>query len=198
MDDKTLITQILEGDQAAFSALVERYQTPVYNQILRMTGNEQDALELAQETFLRAWRGLAWFHFESKFSTWLYRLAANCCIDFLRRQKKQRTVSLTTDDAAVTDIPDRQMTPEEQLLRQERQTAIQRAMALLAAEHRQILTLRVINDLDYAQIADVLDVPVGTVKSRLARARMQLRKKMQELGNQPAPYSSISTGKEDA
>lgn len=198
MDDKTLITHILEGDQSAFAALVERYQAPVYNQILRMVGSEQDALELAQETFLRVWRGLAWFQFESKFSTWLYRLAANCCIDFLRRQKKQHTVSLTADDEKTADIPDRQATPEEQLLTRERRDMLQNAMAQLETGHRQILTLRVINELDYAQIAQVLDIPVGTVKSRLARARAQLRKKLQEIGNQPAPYSSISTGKEDA
>lgn len=200
MDDKTLVSQALAGDQAAFSTLVERYQTQVYNLALRMVCNEQDALDLSQETFLRAWRGLSQFQFFCQFSTWLYRLASNCCIDFLRRQKRHRTVSMTTGDEAArqTDLPDRQPPPEEQLLQREHRTQLESALALLEPEHRQILMLRVMCDLPYEQIALVLDVPVGTVKSRLARARAQLRKKLDAAGNQRAERPSVSIGKEDA
>ena len=94
-DEKVLIRQVLAGDQEAFAQLVTAYETQVYNLCLRMSGNPEDARDLAQEAFLKAWRGLQFYKFESSFSTWLYRLTSNVCIDFLRRQKRRPAVSLT-------------------------------------------------------------------------------------------------------
>ncbi len=94
MEDVQLARLAAESDQSAFEQLVVRYQKPIYNLALRMAGNEQDALDLAQEAFLRAWRGLPFFKFESSFSTWIYRLTSNVCIDFLRRKKREGTVAM--------------------------------------------------------------------------------------------------------
>ena len=117
MDDKQLVQQAAAGDTAAFETLVERYQQQVYHLTLRMVGNDADAQDLAQEAFVRAWRGLGSFQFTSQFSTWLYRLTSNICIDFLRAQKRRKVVSLTMlrdDEDSQWDLPDSDPLPEQQ------------------------------------------------------------------------------------
>ncbi|MBQ5468161.1 MAG: sigma-70 family RNA polymerase sigma factor, partial [Oscillospiraceae bacterium] len=98
MEDRDIIERVLGGDNDAFSLLVEKYQTKVYNLALRMSGNEDDAFDLAQDSFVRAWRNLGSFQFESSFSTWLFRLTSNICLDFLRAKKRRAAVSLTVTD----------------------------------------------------------------------------------------------------
>lgn len=192
MDEKALIGQILAGDQDAFARLVQAYQKPVYNLCLRMVSNPTDAEDLAQEAFVKAWRGLRFYKHEAAFSTWLYRLTSNVCIDFLRRQKK--TVSLTVEeDAPELEVPDAAPLPEEQVLNKEKQQAVAAAMAQLEEEYRLALTLRVVEDLTYEQIAEVLDIKVGTVKSRIARARERMRKMLLENGNIFGNISSKNT-----
>ena len=115
MDDKRLVQQAAAGDTAAFETLVERYQQQVYHLALRMVNNEADAQDLAQDAFVRAWRGLDSFQFTSQFSTWLYRLTSNICIDFLRAQKRRKVVSLTMlrdDEDSQWDLPDSDPLPE--------------------------------------------------------------------------------------
>ena len=192
MDEKALIGQILAGDQDAFARLVQAYQKPVYNLCLRMVSNPTDAEDLAQEAFVKAWKGLRFYKHEAAFSTWLYRLTSNVCIDFLRRQKK--TVSLTVEeDAPELEVPDAAPLPEEQVLNKEKQQAVAAAMAQLEEEYRLALTLRVVDDLTYEQIAEVLDIKVGTVKSRIARARERMRKMLLENGNIFGNISSKNT-----
>lgn len=192
MDEKALIGQILAGDQDAFARLVQAYQKPVYNLCLRMVSNPTDAEDLAQEAFVKAWRGLRFYKHEAAFSTWLYRLTSNVCIDFLRRQKK--TVSLTVEeDAPDLEVPDAAPLPEEQVLNKEKQHAVAAAMAQLEEEYRLALTLRVVDDLTYEQIAEVLGIKVGTVKSRIARARERMRKMLLENGNIFGNISSKNT-----
>ena len=203
MDDKELATRARAGDSRAFEALVLEHQQRVYNLALRMTGNADDAFDISQEAFLKAWRGLDGFHFESAFSTWLYRLTANACLDFLRAQKRRQTVSLTVQDEdgdeVQTQIADTAPTPEQAALAAEDRRMLETAMNALDAESRTIITLRVINDLSYEQIAEVLEVREGTVKSRLSRAREKLRKKLLEIGNNPKKIPSVTTeGKEGA
>lgn len=181
-DEKKIIQQVLDGDQEAFSELVKAYEKPVYNLCLRMAGNAQDAQDLAQEAFLKAWRGLRFYKFESSFSTWLYRLTSNVCIDFLRRQKRRTALSLTMEEQEL-EVPDQAPVPEEQLLRQEAQEAVSQAMNQLEDEFRLVLTLRVLEDMSYEQIAQIMDLKVGTVKSRLARARIKLKNILQQNGN---------------
>ena len=195
MEEKQLIQQAAGGDSESFAQLVLRYQTQVYNLALRMVGNDADAQDLAQEAFVRAWRALASFQFSAQFSTWLYRLTSNICIDFLRAQKKRTTISLTVlqeDDAQQLDLRDPQLLPEEQMLEQAEREALAKAIERLDPDYRRILLLRIVNDCSYQQIAQILGIREGTVKSRLSRAREQLRKNLAQAGNFiDAPASNL-------
>lgn len=194
IDEKKLLKKAAAGSAEAFEQLVLTYQTPIYNLCLRMTGNPEDAADMTQESFLKAWRSLEGFHFESAFSTWLYRLASNTCLDFLRSVKRRKQFSLTMEDAdgetQLLDLPDPAPTPEASLLSAEESALLAAAMRQLDPEQQRILTLRVVNDLSYAEIAAVLDIKEGTVKSRLARARENLRKKLLQSGNKAESKSS--------
>ena len=195
MEDKEIIQQVLSGDNNAFGLLVEKYQTKVYNLALRMSGSEEDAFDLSQEAFIRAWRSLGSFQFESSFSTWLFRLSSNICLDFLRARKRRATVSLTVlseeeDEQTQLDLPDPGPGPEEALLAAEDRALLTEALNSLPADQRQIITLRAINDLSYTEIAQVLQIQEGTVKSRLSRARTMLRNKLLQTGNNSDTASS--------
>ena len=181
MLEEQLIRRAQQGDNGAFEELLLLHQKKVYNLCLRMSANPDDALDLSQEAFLRAWRSLGQYQFEASFSTWLFRLTSNVCIDFLRRKKRRQETSLTEnyddrDEGAELSIPDVNPLPEQQAITNETKIELARAMGQLAPDHREILQLRVVEDLPYEQIADILGVRVGTVKSRLARARLSLRK----------------------
>ncbi len=195
MQDELLIRRAQRGDADAFEQLLLEHQKNVYNLCYRMAGNPDDAMDLSQETFLRAWRCLDQYQFASAFSTWLYRLCSNICIDFLRRRRRQQTVPLTFEDADGEEqtyaVPDAQPLPEEQVELKLTRETLAAAMAQLLLEHRAVLQLRVVNEMSYEQIADVLDIQIGTVKSRLSRARNQL-KKILERGNLSRRASSES------
>ena len=195
MQDELLIRRAQRGDADAFEQLLLEHQKNVYNLCYRMAGNPDDAMDLSQETFLRAWRFLDQYQFASAFSTWLYRLCSNICIDFLRRRRRQQTVPLTFEDADGEEqtyaVPDVQPLPEEQVELKLTRETLAAAMAQLLPEHRAVLQLRVVNEMSYEQIADVLDIQIGTVKSRLSRARNQL-KKILERGNLSRRASSES------
>ena len=195
MQDELLIRRAQRGDADAFEQLLLEHQKNVYNLCYRMAGNPDDAMDLSQETFLRAWRCLDQYQFASAFSTWLYRLCSNICIDFLRRRRRQQTVPLTVEDADGEEqtyaVPDAQPLPEEQVELKLTRETLAAAMAQLLPEHRAVLQLRVVNEMSYEQIADVLDIQIGTVKSRLSRARNQL-KKILERGNLSRRASSES------
>ena len=195
MQDELLIRREQRGDADAFEQLLLEHQKNVYNLCYRMAGNPDDAMDLSQETFLRAWRCLDQYQFASAFSTWLYRLCSNICIDFLRKRRRQQTVPLTFEGADGEEqtyaVPDAQPLPEEQVELKLTRETLQAAMAQLLPEHRAVLQLRVVNEMSYEQIADVLDIQIGTVKSRLSRARNQL-KKILERGNLSRRASSES------
>ncbi len=195
LQDELLIRRAQRGDADAFEQLLLEHQKNVYNLCYRMAGNPDDAMDLSQETFLRAWRCLDQYQFASAFSTWLYRLCSNICIDFLRRRRRQQTVPLTFEDADGEEqtyaVPDVQPLPEEQVELKLTRETLAAAMAQLLPEHRAVLQLRVVNEMSYEQIADVLDIQIGTVKSRLSRARNQL-KKILERGNLSRRASSES------
>ncbi len=202
MDEKAIIEKVLAGDNNAFGELVEAYQDRVYNLALRMCGNADDAFDLAQEAFFRAWRGLSGFQFESAFSTWLFRLSSNVCLDWLRAKKRRPTVSMTTLDdegeEVQLEIRDPGKGPEELLLAAEDRKALAKALNELPVEYREILTLRAINDLSYEEISRILNLREGTVKSRLSRARLALRNKLLQNGNKTESASSIPSERRDA
>ncbi len=194
IDEKKVIKRAAKGDADAFEQLVLTYQTPIYNLCLRMIGNPEDAADLTQEAFIKAWKNLGGFQFESAFSTWLYRLASNTCLDHLRSVKRRPQVSLTAEDSdgetQTMDFPDPAPSPEAAVIVKEEQELLARAMDALDEQQRQILTLRAVNELSYAEIAELLGIKEGTVKSRLARTRDALRKILLERGNKDAVFAS--------
>lgn len=199
MDEKKWLKQAAAGSAEAFEQLVLKYQTAVYNLCLRMTGDPEDAADMTQESFLKAWRNLESFQGNSAFSTWLYRLASNTCLDHLRSVKRRPQLSLVVEDedgeAQALDVPDSAPTPEEQVIALDEQSRLNEALQALDEDQRQILILRAVNGLSYTEIAEALQLKEGTVKSRLARARDQLRKKLQQNGNNsPAPTSKKQKG----
>jgi len=185
MTDVELVAAAKRGDQDAFGILVERHQSLVYSLACRMVGSPEDAADLSQEAFLRAWRGLPRFDARSAFTTWLYRLTSNVCIDFLRRERRRSEVSMTVeneDGEHQLDLPDERWSPEQLWEKQETRATLERGLAALSPEHRQILLLREIEGLSYAEIARILDLEEGTVKSRLSRARLALRAYLKKTG----------------
>ena len=188
MTEQELVRRAKDGDQLAFEQLVTDNEKRIYNLCRRMVGDQEDAAELTQEAFLNAWRGLPGFQAESAFSTWLYRLASNVCLDFLRREKRRKSLSLTVvsldqEEAVELESPDQRYAPEGELERLEQRQAIRDGLARLSEEHRQVLVLRELSGLSYREIAQLLGVEEGTVKSRIARARGALRKVLVEEGN---------------
>ena len=179
MNELLLISRARGGDRDAFGELVEQYRDNVYRLAYRMCGNAYDADEAAQEAFVAAWRALPNFRGDAKFSTWLYRLTTNAAIDVMRREKRHQTVG----DGEMVDLADDADSPQETVERTEQQEAVQKALATLSEEYREVLLLRYMEELDYAEIADVLQLPSGTVKSRINRAKAALKAALLKSGN---------------
>lgn len=185
-----------EGDQAAFEELVRLYEKRVLALTRRMCKNPEDAAEAAQEAFLAAWQGLKNFRGDSSFSTWLYRLASNACVDLLRREgKRQAAVSLDDEDLNL-DVPSPMPSPQEEAERRELRERIEEGLQTLPPEYRAVLVLREMQQLRYDEIAQALSLDVGTVKSRISRGRRKLRGFLLERGNFFPPPPSKETGKE--
>lgn len=182
-EEKILIERILAGETDLFEPLVKTYELGVYNLALRMLKNEQDALDASQEAFLRAWRSLASFRGDSKFSVWLYRLTSNICLDMLRRSGRLREDSLTDEQGAETDLPDERGDPQRALEQKELSAAVLEGLEALPPAFRQALVLRDINGLSYDEIAQVTGLEAGTVKSRIFRARRKLADRLRSPGN---------------
>ena len=179
MNELVLISRARGGDREAFGELVEQYRDNVYRLAYRMCGNAYDADEAAQEAFVAAWRALPNFRGDAKFSTWLYRLTTNAAIDVMRREKRHQTVG----DGEMMELADDADSPQETVERTEQQEAVQKALATLSEEYREVLLLRYMEELDYAEIAEVLQLPSGTVKSRINRAKAALKTALLKSGN---------------
>lgn len=158
------------GDSAAFAELVLRHQDAVYRFVLRMVGTRDEALDLTQDAFVRAWQALPQWQPEAQFRTWLFRIASNAALDALRRR---RVVGFEPLDEAL-EPPGDEPDPERRLELKQRVAALEASLAKLSAEHRDILLLREVENMSYAEIGAVLALSEGTVKSRLARARVAL------------------------
>lgn len=193
MDELRAIARAKKGDAEAFSALVEAYETSVYRLALRMCGNAHDAEEVTQEAFLAAWKGLPAFRGESKFSSWLYQLTSNAAIDFLRREKRHRGATPIEEEVDLAAPGTPQQAAEEAELRE----ALQQALDALTPEHRQIFLLRQMQQMSYEEIGRLLGLESGTVKSRLSRAKKQLRQILTQKGNLFAPSSVLEEGEEE-
>ena len=168
---------------AAFDALVDDCYALIYSSAYRMLNNEDDACDATQEAFVRAYNAMHTFRRDASFSTWLYRIAMNVCLDRLRRRGREagtlRLLSETDEEASVRDIPDDRNDPEAEAIKTQRQSLVQEGLAELTPEHRAVIVLYDLQGLSYEEIAGVLAVPVGTVKSRLNRARLALRTRLE-------------------
>ena len=198
IQEQRLVEAAKGGDEAAFEQLVRQYEKRVLALTNRMCRNPEDAAEAAQEAFLSAWQGLKFFRGDSSFSTWLYRLASNACVDLLRREGRHQAAagpSLNDEDVKL-DVPDTAATPQEAAEKQELREQIETGLRSLSPDHRQVLVLREMHQLSYDEIARTLDIDVGTVKSRISRGRKQLRNFLLSSGNFSLPSASKKTGRE--
>ncbi|MCE5325612.1 MAG: sigma-70 family RNA polymerase sigma factor [Planctomycetaceae bacterium] len=191
-EDADLVARSRKGDMQAFGSLVSKYQHRVFNVIFRMVGRRADAEELAQDVFLKALERLSQFRGQSKFYTWLFRIAANLAISHRRRDGRVKFQSLTRCDSDGDDAGQaeeltaaiagrRVLDPHDGASGGEINRIVAAAVEELEDEYRVVVVLRDVEDLDYAQIAEVLELPVGTIKSRLHRARCLLRNRLTKL-----------------
>ena len=186
-EDRQLIDMALQGDEKAFETLLNKYRNLVFSIMIKMVRNHQEAEDLTQEAFMKAFNSLSSFNDEFAFSTWLMKIASNNCIDFLRK-RKLRTYSIHEpiqykDEKIEIDIPDHEPTPEKQLLQSERAKMIQTAIDELPERYRYVILLRHKEEKSYEEISEILNLPLGTVKAQIFRAREILNKKLKTLIN---------------
>lgn len=178
-DDARLVIASKNGDQDAFSLLVQRYQRRVFNLVFRMLQNYEEASEITQEAFLAAWQGLPSFRGEARFSTWLYRIAYNCALKQLGLRKRDQELHLALQADLENDDDDQKTNNLERL---DNQALVQEQLSQLPPKYRIVLILRHLQDMTYEEMAEVLTMPIGTIKTHLFRARNLLKERLQAFG----------------
>lgn len=176
-DDHRLIAECLHGDTLAFGELIRRYQDRLFNTVYRLLGSVEDAQDVVQETFLNAYRSLDSFKGDAEFFTWLYRIAWNTAVSLKRKQKVALSIHAGRNGQGAIDPLDgaESNQPGHALEKAEQDRRIQDALNRLSPEHRAVLILKEMDGQRYEEISEILQLPVGTVRSRLHRARMELR-----------------------
>lgn len=180
--DNILIAGALGGNQDAFKKLMDRHRTAIFHIVLKIVRNREAADDLVQETFMKAFSSLATYRSEYKFSTWIYRIAANASIDYLRKQRI-KTLSLDSppdsiDGPIEIEVADNSYNPEKDLVEREQRLSINDAIDSLPEKYRVVILYRHKDDKSYEEIAEALSIPIGTVKARIFRARELLKKKL--------------------
>jgi RNA polymerase sigma-70 factor (ECF subfamily) len=173
--EATLLERHRQGDAQAFSELYEQFETMVYNLAFRMTGNRADAEDIAQETFIRAYRHLRKFKGKSSLKTWMFRIALNCANTRLRRRGRRLAHRVDDSEPELEKAADESRTPEERAVAADLSAAVRAGLEQLPPHYREAVLLRDFQGMNYAEIAEVLRVRIGTVRSRIARGREQLR-----------------------
>ena len=181
MDDEALLERARRGDRDAFAAIVTRNQDDLYTMALRILGTPHDAADVVQETFLRAYTHLPELRGKTV-RAWLFRVAINCARDVQRRSIRRPAMPLADDAGNVIELPDPALGPEASAVARQQTAAIKEALLRLPADFRAAIVLRDVNDLSYEEIADALRIPIGTVKSRLNRARHLLVAELERSG----------------
>lgn len=179
IDDFKLIQEILKGNHNLFESLVHRYQRQVANLIFLTMGNSDDVEDIAQEVFIRVFNALPKFKFDASVYSWIHRITVNLCIDEIRKRKVRKVLSLDfiTEDALDKLKKNKeQMIPFDAMMKEERTTVVQKALQKISPEHREILVLREYRDFSYQEIAETLKLSIEAVKSRIFRARQDLKK----------------------
>jgi RNA polymerase sigma-70 factor (ECF subfamily) len=182
-DDQQLIRRTLDGHNEAFGHLIRKYQDRLYNGMVHILRSEPEAEDVVQDAFVLAFTKLKSFKGDSAFFTWLYRIGYNVAITRIRRRKSNVSIE-GKDETGRLDFPDSGPAPETRMEQQEQARQLMKAMDRLSEEHRAILVLREMEELDYDAISEVLDLPIGTVRSRLHRARTQLREQLELIMNE--------------
>lgn len=179
------IKQVLKGDQSAYADIVSLYQQSLYQVCYRMLGNKEEAEDAAQEAFIKAYIHLHTYDQKRKFSTWLYRIATNLCIDRIRKKKPDYYLDAAVPGTDGLDMYSQlsvdELLPEEELERMELQERIQYEISRLPDKYRAVIILKYIEELPLQEISDILDIPLGTVKTRVHRGREALRKQLGDL-----------------
>jgi RNA polymerase sigma-70 factor (ECF subfamily) len=183
-EDSRNIKKALKGDQTAYRAILKKYHDQVYNLLYRMVHDKDEVEDLTQEAFIKAFNSLANFNEEFAFSTWLYKIATNNCIDYIRK-KKLATFSIdkpieSKDGEYSFEIPDSTYEPDKTLIAGQRTKILEEAVNALPEKYRQVILMRHTEDKDYQEIADTLKLPLGTVKAHIFRAREILYKKLKK------------------
>jgi len=182
---KKRIKQVLKGDQNAYEEIIEIYKDKVYQLSYRMLGNRHEAEDIAQEAFIRAYVNIHRYNINLKFSTWLYRIATNLCIDRIRKKKPDyyldAEIAGTEGLTMYSQIPDKKPSPDEDVESLELQDTIQREISKLPDKYRSVIVLKYIEELSLNEISEILDLPLGTVKTRIHRGREALRKQLRHL-----------------
>ena len=183
-DDRQLVKASQQGDQDAFALLVQRHQRFVFNLSLRMVQDYEDASEVTQEAFLAAWQGLPSFRGEARFATWLYRIAYHCCLRQLERRQRERDLQAIIEAEQTREEMHREQRAQDILEQRDRQTMVREQMEHLPTKYRSVLILRHLQEMTYEEMADILSVPIGTIKTHLFRARHLLKERLlaQRLG----------------
>ncbi len=186
LDDHTLIRLVLEGNTSAFDVIVRRYNTKVYSLAYRLLNSVEDAEDVAQDTFSQAFKGLGSFRGTSKFYTWLFRITYNLAISQRRKRKPALSLNSQTDSQGEITLPSDDASPMKNMEDEEGKTLMEKALGLLSLDHRAGLVLKEIEGFSYEEIALSLGVPVGTVRSRLHRARLELRAILEKIDKERA------------
>ena len=177
-DDAHLVQASKHGSQDAFALLVQRHQRRVFNMNFRLLHDAEEASETTQETFLAVWRGLPAFRGESQFSSWLYRIAYNCCLRVLEEHKKEQSLREAIQMEQAFSRQNNEQQAMENIEQQERQLLVREQLEQLPPKYRMVLILRHLQDRTYEEMADILIMPVGTIKTHLFRARNLLKKRL--------------------
>jgi RNA polymerase sigma-70 factor (ECF subfamily) len=186
-DESALIRQAQGGDSAAFEALVKAYMKRAYYVALGLVGNHEDALDCSQEAFVKAYRALSRFRPEAPFFPWLYRITRNHCLNHLKKERRRRGLSLEQlREEKGVEFPCPRPDPRAVAMRSERDRALWRAIEGLKPDFREIILMRHFHQLAYKEIAQALEIPIGTVMSRLYGARRALGKTLERRGGDPA------------
>lgn len=180
--DEELVEACLAGEWSAFDQLLARWERKIRGAIYRLVGSEEEARDLCQETFLKAYRSLGTFKKEARFSSWLYQIALNLCRDRIRRRKGRTLVSPDELDEGGESLPEVRPSALDLLQKREMCRAVAAAVAALPEEQREVIVLKEYQELTFLEIAQVLDVPLSTVKTRLYRGLGQLRQKLEHQG----------------
>ncbi|NBC03898.1 MAG: sigma-70 family RNA polymerase sigma factor [Bacteroidetes bacterium] len=184
LEDDKLVERAIQGDQYAYKEIMDKYQKPLYFHVLKMVRNHEQVEDLVQEAFMKAFKNLDTYNTHYAFSTWLYRITTNHTIDYLRK-KKLKTTSMnepvkTRDGEIEIQISDEQAKTDRKIIREQRKRIIHEAIENLPEKYRVVIEMRHLQELSYQEIANQLDLPLGTVKAHIFRAREMLYKKLKD------------------